>query len=271
MKNSGTPNRQFRLILILALAFAPALGVGQTTPFVNEIKAQFIHANQLYDQKKFDKAREIYEGLLQKGVNDPASLYNLGNACARMGDIGASVLYYTQALRLAPRDRDIKENLSRLEPAINRSNSFFLLKPFGWLKNLLSLDEWTLGTSCLFTLSCIMLGLKFFTRKERLARLCRTGTILFGILFLLHAGFLSFKIYDELIVKSAIVMKADTLARSGPGDQFEELYKLPVGTKVRIISKPQNSWVRIRLMDGRSAFLPLTEIRNVGFEFAPVR
>ena len=64
-------------------------------------------------------------------------------------------------------------------------------------------------------------------------------------------------------IKTAIVMKADSLARSGPGDPFEELYKLPAGAKVRINSKPQNSWVRTRLMDGRSAYLPLTEIQGV--------
>ncbi len=252
------------MLMLLALAFMQEACVAETISILNEIKAQFDHANQLYDQKKFDKAREIYETLVRQGVNDPAALYNLGNACARMGDQGAAVFYYTRALRLAPRDRDIRENLSRLEPGINRGNIFFLLRPLGWLKNLLSLDEWTLVTSILFSLACIFLGLKFLLRKEGLIMIFQKAAILFFILFLLHASFLGFKVYEELIVKSATVMKADTLARSGPGDQFEELYKLPAGTRIRVISPPQNGWVRMRLMDGRSAYLPLTEIRNIG-------
>ena len=264
MKKYPGKNRLLSIIMYLAALFMPLAFAAETPSAPNDIKAQFDHANQLYDQKKFDKAREIYETLVRQGVNDAVALYNLGNACARMGDPGAAVFYYTEALRLAPRDLDIRENLYRLEPSINRSNSFFLLRPLGWLKNLLSLDEWTFLTSLLFVLSCAFPGLKFLNKKEQLVRIFQKAAIFFFILFLLHASFLSFKVYEELVVKSAIVMKGDTLARSGPGDQFEELYKLPAGTKVRIISKPQNGWMRIRLMDGRSAFLPLTEIRRLG-------
>jgi len=266
MSRYPAKNGLLSIMMCLGALFMPLAFAEETTLSPNDIKAQFDHANQLYDQKKFDKAREIYEALVSQGVNDPVVLYNLGNASVRMGDTGSAVFYYTRALRLAPRDRDMKENLYRLEPSINRSNSFFLLRPLGWVKNLLSLDEWSLLTSLLFVLSCAFLGLKFIHKKERLIRIFQKAAIFFSLLFLVHASFLSFRMYEELIVKTAIVMKGDTLARSGPGDQFEELYKLPAGTKVRIISKPQNAWIRIRLMDGRSAFLPLTEIRNVGFE-----
>ena len=264
MRKTLAQKMLFIMLLLPALVFMPKTVAAETVISPNEIKAQFDHANQLYDQKKFDKAREIYESLVRQGVNDPVALYNLGNACARMGDQGAAVFHYTRALRLSPRDRDIKENLSQLEPGINRGNIFFLLRPLGWLKNLLSLDEWTFLTSLLFSLGCIFLGLKFLLRKEGLIRIFQKAAIFFFLLFLVHASFLGFKVYEELIVKTAVVMKGDTLARSGPGDQFEELYKLPAGTKIRVISPPQNGWVRMRLMDGRSAYLPLTEIRNIG-------
>ncbi|MBN1901913.1 SH3 domain-containing protein [Candidatus Sumerlaeota bacterium] len=228
-----------------------------------DLRSMFEQANRLYDQGKFDKAREIYEEIIKGGINDPAVFYNAGNACARGGDTGMAVFYYYKALRLAPRDRDIRENLARLEPAINHSNAFFLLKPFIWLKNLLSLDAWTVLCSLFLFLACLSLGLYFLTRRYSLMAYCKRAFPLF-LVFLLMAGiFLGFRFYSEVVIKTAIVMKADALARSGPGDQFEELYKLPAGTKVRIISNPQNSWVRIRLMDGRSAYLPLTEIRGV--------
>jgi tetratricopeptide (TPR) repeat protein len=245
------------------ILFALTLIAVETSRGMENLQSRFEQANRLYDQQKFEKAREIYEELAKGETGDPAILYNLGNTCARTGDAGAAVLYYTKALRLSPRDRDIRENLLRLEPSINHSNTFFLLKPFAWIKNLLSLDTWTVLCSLFFFSACLLLGFYFLTRRENLMPYLKRGFLLFLILFLLTGTVLAFKIYGEVIIKTAIVMKADSLARSGPGDQFEELYKLPAGTRVRIISKPQNSWVRIRLMDGRSAYIPLTEIQGV--------
>jgi len=227
------------------------------------VRAQFDRANRLYDQQKYTKAREIYEEIVRTGMRDPVVLYNLGNSCARMGDGGASVLYYSRALRLAPRDSDIRENLSRLEPPINKSKTFFLLKPLAWVENHMSLDEWTLLCSLFFIFGFTASGFRLLFRTEKIKHLFRTLIILSGIFLLLSGCFLSLKIYEELVVQTAIVMKPDTLAHSGPGSQFEELYKLPAGTSVRIISKPRKGWVRIRLKDGRSAYLPLTSIRNL--------
>jgi tetratricopeptide (TPR) repeat protein len=259
--------RKTGFILFALFLFGMVFGLkpiaAETSFNAEDLQARFDQANRLYDQQKFEKARGVYEEISKGGINDPVILYNLGNACARTGDVGAAALYYTRALRLAPRDRDIRENLSRLEPAINRSNTFFLLEPFAWLKNLLSLDAWTILCSMFLSLACLSLGFYFLTQRENILPHLKKGFISFLILFLITGSMLAFKIYGEVIIKSAIVMKADALARSGPGDQFEELYKLPAGTGVRIISKPQNSWVRTRLMDGRSAYLPLTEIQGV--------
>ena len=256
--------RRRLLILLNIIALFWALAVCANAALTRaEIKAQFERAAGFYDQKQFSKALEIYESLELAGVHDAVLLYNAGNACARLGDIGGAVLYYIRAERLAPRDRDIKENLNRLQPAVNQTNAFFLFKPLGWIKNSLSLDEWSLFVSILLFLSCLALGVRFLGRSARIIGAARSIFVLFAFLFILSGAFLSFKVYEEVIVKSAVAMKADTLARSGPGEQFEELYKLPAGTHVRVISAPQGGWVRIRLMDGRSAYLPLTEIRPV--------
>lgn len=252
-----------RIFIILMTLLLGLTGVAFAAPTSAEIKAQFERAAALYDQKQFAKAREIYESLELAGVHDPVLLYNAGNACARLGDIGGAVLYYIRAERLAPRDRDIRENLNRLQPAVNQSNTFFLFKPLGWVKNSLSLNEWTVFASIFFFIACLALAARYLGRGDRIIGAARTVFVFFAILLILSGAFLSFKVYEEIIVKSAIVMKADTLARSGPGEQFEELYKLPAGTHVRVISAPQGGWVRIRLMDGRSAYLPLTEIRPV--------
>jgi len=250
------------ILSAFVLAFAALMAFG-ANPDETNLKAQFNRGGMLYDQRQFQKAREIYEEILRTGVNDPAVLYNLGNACARMGDVGSAVLYYTRAMRLSPRDRDIWENLARIQPPINRPNTFFLLKPFAWLKNSVSLNEWTILTSLFFFLTGMILALYMLTRGEGRRRLMGNLTMAFAVIFLFSGVFLSIKVYEELVVRTSIVMKQDTLARSGPGEQFEELYKFPAGTKVRIISDPQGGWVRIRLMDGRSAYLPLTEIRSV--------
>jgi len=254
---------RFEIVIILffsVFVLFPSMGFPEE---MQGIDSTYQRANKLYDQKKYAKAREIYEEICRRGDPPVAALYNLGNSCARMGDTGAAVLYYTRASRVAPRDSDIRGNLVRVEPQINRSDIFFLLKPLAWIKNRLSLDEWSVLASIFLFLAGVCMGLHFLFRREGPTRIFRRMGILFIACLVLSGTFLSLKAYGEIVIETAVVMKPDTLSRSGPGDQFEEIHKLPAGTKVRVISSPQNGWVRIRLMDGRSAYLPLTSLRNV--------
>jgi tetratricopeptide (TPR) repeat protein len=69
-------------------------------------------ANALYESGHTPEAIRMYEQLVAQGVQDSGLLYNLGNAYYRQNDLGRAILNYELAARLAPRDPDVRANLS---------------------------------------------------------------------------------------------------------------------------------------------------------------
>ena len=69
-------------------------------------------AEELYRQGKFSAALSLYEAELKKVPNDPHVYYNIGNCYFKMGSKGLAAANYYRAFKLAPRDADIRHNLS---------------------------------------------------------------------------------------------------------------------------------------------------------------
>ncbi|HPB31109.1 MAG TPA: SH3 domain-containing protein [Candidatus Sumerlaeota bacterium] len=224
-------------------------------------RSLFSQAVRDYDAGEFSKAREGLEEIVRMGIHDPAVYYNLGNTCARTGDTGGGVFYYMQARRLAPRDGDIRDNLLRISPADNHPERFPLIIPFVWLRDYFSLDEWTLSAGVLFGTAFAVFAAALFLRDALKARRLRIVGILIAVLAVSALFFTALRFHGEAMTRTAVIMKAESISRSGPGEQFEEIYKLPAGTAVRLISTPQQGWVRMRLADGRSGYIRLGDVR----------
>ncbi|MBP7821702.1 MAG: tetratricopeptide repeat protein [Saprospiraceae bacterium] len=94
-------------VLFLCLfAFNSAVGKDSS---VDEL---FKVANDEMMRKDYAQAIASYETLLnEKKINNVAVYYNLGVAHYYQKNIAKSILYYEKALSLAPRNKDIKNNL----------------------------------------------------------------------------------------------------------------------------------------------------------------
>jgi cytochrome c-type biogenesis protein CcmH/NrfG len=93
--------------LLVGLLAAINLLSPRTAADVDAIAA----ANALYDDGNYAAAARVYEQLVAQNVQDSRLFYNLGNIYLRQGDLGHAILNYQRAIRLAPRDADIKANL----------------------------------------------------------------------------------------------------------------------------------------------------------------
>ncbi len=82
------------------------------SPAAGRLTEVFAHGNALYEQGDYEGAIEQYSSLVDKGVTDTDLYYNLANSYYKTGDFGRAVLFYERARRLAPRDRDVRENLA---------------------------------------------------------------------------------------------------------------------------------------------------------------
>ena len=88
---------------------APAAGAG-----ASEIAKLAEQAQAAFKDNHYPEAVKIYERLAEQAPGDANVLYNLGTAHARAGQRGLAIWRYLQALRLDPRDADLRANLRLL-------------------------------------------------------------------------------------------------------------------------------------------------------------
>lgn len=171
-------------------------------------------AEEAYRQGKFSAALGLYEEELKNRPNDPFVYYNIGNCYFKMGSKGLAAANYYRAFKLAPRDSDIRHNLSfalssggeRFVPAgmpVVLHQAFFALS-YEELQGLFLLLFWI---SC--TLGSVWLV------KRKFGRVLATVVIV----FILCGGWLWWRHTLET-EPLAVVAAPSAEIRSGPGTNF---------------------------------------------------
>ncbi len=231
-------------ILLLFFSFPANKTPAQKT----DVSGLFQNANLAYDQGEYEKAIQLYQKIIQSGVRNARLYYNLGNAHFRNKEKGLAILSYKKALKLNPRDEDTKINLSFVNlftiDKIEKKNSPLISKLFFSIRNLATLDEWTLFASGLYFLGMIFLILFVLTRKAKGGFL--TLIFFFLILFLLACIFLGSKIYSETVIKRGIVVVPESEVRSGPGEDYTLQFNVHEGLEF-LIKGEKEGWYLISL------------------------
>ncbi|MDE5871905.1 MAG: hypothetical protein K2H22_08185, partial [Muribaculaceae bacterium] len=79
-------------------------------------------ADTLYMHGEYAKAAEAYLAVEQVDGDSPELLFNIANSYAQVGDLGKAVLFYSRASRLAPTNKEIKNNLDYFISKVEDSN-----------------------------------------------------------------------------------------------------------------------------------------------------
>lgn len=171
-------------------------------------------AEEMYRQGKFSAALGLYENELKKAPNDPYLYYNIGNCYFKMGSKGLAAANYYWAFKLAPRDGDIRHNLTlalasggeRLVPAgvpaVLHQAFFYLSYPE--LKGLVFVFLW---------LFCTVASIWLIKRK--LGRMLVASAV---ILLLSGGWFLLRRSLEQQHL--AVIASPVAEIRSGPGTNF---------------------------------------------------
>ena len=222
--------------------------------------------NQLYTEGQYQQAIELYEGILQSGLESAALYYNLGNAYYKDGQLPEAILNYERALLLEPQDPDIRHNLelaySQTADEIEQVGTFFLTKWFQNIRNLNDSDGWALYSIIAFILFLTGLGFYFFGRQASLKKIAFS----FSLVFLLTAGvFFSFSSYQKtkLVERShAIIFTPTVNIKSSPDQSGTNLFVLHEGTKVELLSK-LGEWWNIKLQDGSEGWIHESDVEVI--------
>ena len=222
-------------------------------------------AEQLYADKQYAAAADLYESMFQYG--ESADLYyNYANALYKSNQIGLAILNYERALRLDPANEDIKFNLDfvnrmktdKIEP-IER---FFLTEWLDSLALMLTSNQWAYASIIGFVSMLVLALLYLFGRKVWLRK-----TAFFSALFLLL--FSVFTMVNAFKIKSlvennpaAIVLSGSVSVKSSPDDSVTEVFVIHEGTKVNVVST-LGDWSEVRLADGNIGWLQSTAIEKI--------
>jgi hypothetical protein len=237
------------LIFIVCLSFGICFAE-------NTHQIQLDNAEESFKKGDFQKTIEIYESLIKiEKIKDPYVYYNLSNAYYRTGNIGKAILNIEKALKLAPRDKDIKENtyFLYLEAGQKREQAVqdVLLKHF-------SLNEITIALSIFIILFLLSLSLFLLKRNKSTKRM---------VIFLLFSLIVCLPIFvlkgcDEFSIKKAVVL-SPSVVRSGPGENNPEIFRISEGKVVNITSE-SNDWLSINTKLKDESVSGWIEAKNVG-------
>lgn len=200
--------------------------------------ADFNRAEQLYRQGHFASALAEYEELLSTYPNDPFLYYNIGNCYFKMGVRGLAAANYYRAFRLAPRDPDIRHNLTlALESAGERfvpsgmpqamHQAFFGLRT-DELKGLFILSLWLFCTTA-----------SVWLVKRRFGRAALAAALILALL----GGWYAWRKNIEGN-KLAVVAAPVAELRSGPGNNFPANANAVQGRLV-IIEDARDNWYEV--------------------------
>lgn len=223
----------------------------------------FFEGNKHMVSENYNDAIQTYESILDLGYESSDLYYNLGNAYYRLNFIGQSIWAYMNAIELAPRDDDIKHNLSvanaRIIDRVEIPNSFIILKYFRILRAFFTISEWFLIGSLLFLLkSLIFLGLKFGILRGKLFKI--TSSMLIFILLIVHIIAID-SYYQNYRSNTMVVIANGVDAYSGPFyGENSVLFRVNEGSIAEVFNMKED-WAEIILIDGKKGWITRESIR----------
>ena len=249
--------------LINTLLFIFFLSITAATA---EEDQRFQRGNDFYAEGEYEQAIEMYENVLQSGLESAALYYNLGNAYYKSGELPRAILNYERALLHAPQDNDIRHNLelaySQTTDEIERVDAFFLTEWYRDLRNLNDSDGWATWSVVSFILVLVALGFYFFGRNVPLKKIAFSLSVIFLITSGTTFAF-SARQKEKLTEQShAIIFTPSVNIKSSPDESGTDLFVLHEGTKVELLNKI-GAWWNVKLEDGSEGWIHESDIEII--------
>ena len=195
--------------------------------------------------------------ILALGVESAAVHYNLGNGYLRARHLGQAIAAYQRALRLAPRDGDIKANLTYARglangQAVSEKKAFWAL-PF----EILSVEELRWSALLIFMLTATVALAGLFAGLKR--RKVVWWTVLGGMIVAYNVAGAAMRALEET-GRGVAVERVDVTFE--PSSQATTYFKLFEGAEVKIL-REKDGWLKIERFDHKVGWVPVAAVEKV--------
>ena len=247
-----------RLVLFLVIALWPTFSFCATA----EISKNFQEANTSYRTGDYANAAKLYESLVGQEPHVAVFYYDLANTYVRLGELSRAILNYEKALRLDPRNGDIRANLSHtrglLEYRVEDTRNWYLRATEIVLKFMTEREVYTVVLAVLFIF--LMGGVLFFLNGRGVFWNLWQRFVFIVLLFTALVAF--GKQVQSNLIRDVIVMQKECEARYGPSEHDQVAFRMGEGIKVFVMDRRED-WSRVLLTNGESAWVKDSDIAEV--------
>jgi tetratricopeptide (TPR) repeat protein len=252
-----------RRLAALALACAALLVGANGRAAEGELAASkdatFRRGNDAYFHGRYPEAVEAYEQVAALGVRSEDLFYNLGNAYAKAGQLGPAIYNYERALELDPSQDDVQFNLRAARESARHKGEDRLVGAEGtplWMRVVQPYTVGALGWLFLSLYTAVfgLLIALHFLQPGFLRVGLRVAFAFLAIATTLSGVLLAGRLYLAERVEEAIVLPDSVQAKEGPDPNYQGVFSLHAGLRVRVTEREQD-WVRVRLANGLEGWL----------------
>ena len=244
------------IVVTLLLTAAPSFAQAPEKNSAAMDVQRFDQANKAYQQGHFEEAADGYRQLAEQGTDDAAVWYNLGNAYAQLDDLGRARVCFERALRLSPRDGDVRANLSTLMQKLvdKETDEDPLLHYARWF----TMNELAITSSVLWLLTAVLFAAWLRRRHEATGWLCALSL---GLL-LCCGGLFALRYHADADARQAVVIPGEVKLFNGPGRDYTPSISLHAGTRVQVL-RSEGDWREIGAFNHVSGWLRAEELESI--------
>jgi len=209
----------------------------------------------------FRSAERSFARVAAGGASNPELYTNLGNAALQAEHLGAAVLAYRRALAIDPDHPRAVQNLeyvrTLLPDWVPKPEPGGLLDSFFFWHKTLARSDRALGAAIGFAIAALLLAAALRFRQPAL----RTAAILPALVW---AALIASVSLGGARLDEAVVIADETVARAADSALAPSALPapLPGGVEVRILER-RSPWIRIRLANGRDAWVAESAVTTV--------
>jgi len=253
----GPRNDYISIMFLVICFFNVSLSLAQ-----NDVSpaAVFYRGNLQYKNGSYREAIASYESIREKGLEDGALYYNLGNSYFKDGQLGKAILNYERAQRLLPRDSDLKSNyefaLAQVKNNIEEDKTFFqnLIDRYN---NFFTKSDMAISLLFIYLLGGIIFLLRFYLPSIK--RILASVLLILGVVFIVQIFFFNFKILSQ---RNLAVILQNTDAKFEPTLKATTHFPLSEGQKVIILDK-EVDYLKVKRPDGKIGWVPAEIIERI--------
>lgn len=238
-------------------------------------------ADTLYAHGEYAKAAEAYSAIAKVDGVSPELLFNLANSYAQIGDLGNAVLYYSRANRLAPTNKEIRNNLQYFASKVEDSNraelrgkktsvapdhATFFQSVNRFICSEFPVNMWAYFGAASFVLLIGLIAVYLFCSDVRLRKIGFFGGIacfFFSLICVIFA-FMTASYYDSHDTAVLMAYKTELLIEPS-SDAKPASSLLCQGTRFEIIAEETDvqgvpTWYKVRLNSDIEGWLRASDI-----------